>query len=465
MFDTKVYVERRNKLRKMFRTGLLLFVGNGDSPMNYHSNQYRFRQDSTFLYYWGINYPDCAAVIDIEKDTECLYINDVDIDDIIWMGPQELVKEKGARVGVNSVYPLKDLFTTINNAVRLGRKIHFLPQYRQDNAEMLSTLLGIKSKHIKNYVSQKLIKAVVDMRSVKDEYEIEEIEKACNIGYKMHTTVMKMCKPGMMEYELAGVIEGITIANNGYISFPVILSQNVHTLHNHNHSQKLTENRMLITDAGAENEMNYCSDFTRTIPVNGKFTQKQKDIYNIVLAANAKAIELAKPDVTYQSIHLEIAKIITRGLCDLGIMRGDIDEAVQNGAHALFLPHGLGHMMGLDVHDMENLGEDYVGYDDEIVRSTQFGTSSLRMGRRLQKGFVVTDEPGIYFIPELIEKWKNEKINKDFINYEKVSEYTDVSGVRIEDDLLITENGCRLLGKKRIPVTVKDIEDIMKKED
>ncbi|MDR0420955.1 MAG: aminopeptidase P family protein [Prevotellaceae bacterium] len=463
MFDTKIYVERRNRLRKMFRTGLLLFIGNGDSPMNYPGNAYRFRQDSTFLYYWGINYPDCAAVIDIDKDVECLYMNDVDIDDIIWMGPQESAKEKGMRVGVNSVYPQKDLFTYINNAVRLGRKIHFLPQYRQDNAEMLSTLLGIKSKHVKNYISQQFIKAVVEMRSIKDEFEIEEIEKACNIGYKMHTTVMKMCKPGLMEYELAGVIEGITIANNGYISFPVILSQNVHTLHNHDHSQKLTENRMLITDAGAENEMNYCSDFTRTIPVNGKFTQKQKDIYNIVLEANNKTIELAKPDVTYKSIHLEIAKIITRGLCNLGIMRGNIDDAVENGAHALFLPHGLGHMMGLDVHDMENLGENYVGYDDEIGRSSQFGTSALRMGRRLQKNHVITDEPGIYFIPELIAKWKSEKINKDFINYEKINEYMDVSGVRIEDDLLITENGCRLLGKKRIPVTVEEIEEIMKK--
>ena len=461
MFETKIYVERRNKLRKIFRTGVLLFVGNGESPMNYPSNTYRFRQDSTFLYYWGINYPDCAAVIDIDKNTECLYINDVDIDDIIWMGPQESVKNKGERVGVNSVYPLKDLFTTINNAVKLGRKIHFLPQYRPDNAEMLSTLLGIKTPHIKNYVSQTFIKAVIDMRSVKEECEIEEIEHACNIGYKMHTAMMKMCKPGMMEYELAGEIEGITLSNNGSISFPVILSQNVHTLHNHDHSQKLADGRMLIIDAGAENEMNYCSDFTRTIPVNGKFSQKQKDIYNIVLAANSKTIELAKPDVTYQSIHLEIAKIITQGLCDLGIMRGNVDEAVQNGAHALFFPHGLGHMMGLDVHDMENLGENSVGYDDEIVRSSQFGTSALRMGRRLQKGFVVTDEPGIYFIPELIAKWRHEKINESFINYEKVNQYMDVSGVRIEDDLLITENGCRLLGKKRIPATVEDIEEIM----
>ncbi|MDR2125555.1 MAG: aminopeptidase P family protein [Prevotellaceae bacterium] len=465
MFETKVYVERRNKLKNMFRKGteLLLFIGNGESPMNYPSNAYRFRQDSTFLYYWGINYPDCAAVIDVEKDTECLYINDVDIDDIIWMGPQESVKAKGARAGVKSVYPLKDLFTSINNAVRAGRKIHFLPQYRQDNAEMLSTLLGIKSKHVKNYVSKKFIDAVIAMRSVKDEYEIEEIEKACNIGYKMHTAVMRKCKPGLMEYALAGEIEGISIAENGYISFPVILSQNVHILHNHDHSQKLAENRMLITDAGAENNMNYCSDFTRTIPVNGKFTQKQKDIYNIALAANNKTIELAKPGVTYKSIHLEIAKIITRGLCDLGIMRGNVDDAVENGAHALFLPHGLGHMMGLDVHDMENLGEDAVGYDRETVRSTQFGTSSLRMGRQLQKNFVVTDEPGIYFIPELIAKWKSEKINEAFINYTKVNEYMDVSGVRIEDDLLITENGCRLLGKKRIPITVDEIEEMMKK--
>ena len=463
MFEPKIYIERRNRLRKMFRTGLLLFVGNGESPMNYPANAYRFRQDSTFLYYWGINYPNCAAIIDIDKDTECLYINEVDIDDIIWMGPQESVKDKGMRIGVHSVHPFKEVSAKINNAIKLGQKIHFLPQYRYDNVEMLSTLLGINAGHIKNYASQAFVKAVIDMRSVKEDCEIEEIEKACNIGYKMHTAMMKMCKPNLMEYELAGAIEGITISNNGYISFPVILSQNVHTLHNHDHSQKLTDGRMLIIDAGAETEMNYCSDFTRTIPVNGKFSEKQKNIYNIVLKANSKTTELAKPDVTYLSIHLETAKIITQGLCDLGIMRGNVDEAVQNGAHALFFPHGLGHMMGLDVHDMENLGENFVGYDDEIRRSSQFGTSALRMGRRLQKGFVITNEPGIYFIPELITKWKNEKINERFINYEEVSQYMDVSGVRIEDDLLITENGCRLLGKKRIPATVEDIEETMKR--
>ena len=461
MFDTNVYVERRAKLRKMFGNGLLLFVGNDESPMNYHSNTYRFRQDSTFLYYWGINYPNCAAIIDIEKDTECLYMNDVDIDDIIWMGPQESGKNKGARVGVKSVHPFKELFTSINNALRSGRKIHFLPPYRQDSAELLSTLLGIKSKCIQNYVSQKFIKAVVEMRSVKEECEIAEIEKACNIGYKMHTAMMKMCKPGAMEYELAGAIEGIALSHNGNVSFPVILSQNVQTLHNHDHSQKLTQGRMMIIDAGAETEMNYCSDFTRTIPVGGKFSQKQKDIYNIVLQANNRVIELSKPGVTYQNIHLESAKIIAQGLCDLGLLKGNVDEIVQNGAHALFFPHGLGHMMGLDVHDMENLGENYVGYDNEIVRSTQFGAASLRMGRKLEKGFVITDEPGIYFIPELISKWKTEKINQQFINYDKVEEYVEVSGVRIEDDLLITENGCRLLGKKRIPVTVEEIENEM----
>jgi Xaa-Pro aminopeptidase len=327
---------------------------------------------------------------------------------------------------------------------------------------LLEKLLGIHNAELSKYVSKDLIKAVVALRSVKEPCEIDEIEQACDIGYQMHTSAMAMCRQGIMEHDIAGYIEGIALGCNGQVSFPVILSQNAQTLHNHDHSQKLEKGRFMLTDAGAETYRHYASDFTRTVPVGGIFSQKQKEIYNIVLAANNRVIELAKPGIRYYSIHFEAARIITKGLCDLGLMKGDVDEAVERGAHALFFPHGLGHMMGLDVHDMEDLGENYVGYDDEIQRSTQFGASALRMGRKLKQGFVITDEPGIYFIPALIEKWKSEKINHSFINFDKVEEYLDFGGVRLEDDILITENACRLLGKKRIPITVEDIETIMK---
>lgn len=461
MFNADVYIERRNKLRKSLNSGIIVILGNGESPMNYKSNTYKFRQDSNFLYFFGLDHPGYAGVIDIEEGTDCLYGDDVEIDDIIWMGPQPSMIEQAASVGVKSVHPFKEIYSKVTASIRRGRKVHFLPPYRAENVLLLESLIGVRSEQLPNYVSKDLIKAVVNLRSVKEKVEIEEIERACEIGYHMHVTAMKMCKPGVMEHDIAGFIEGIALGANGMVSFPIILSQNAQTLHNHDHSQKLTKGRVMLTDAGAETAMHYASDFTRTIPVDGKFTQKQKDIYNIVLAANNKAIELAKPGITYLSVHLEAARIIAQGLTDLGLMKGDVDAAVKSGAHALFFPHGLGHMMGLDVHDMEDLGENYVGYDDEIQRSTQFGTAALRMGRKLKQGFVVTVEPGIYFIPALIEKWKSEKINHSFINFDKVSEYLDFGGVRLEDDIVITDNGCRILGKKRTPITVEEVEATM----
>ncbi len=296
------------------------------------------------------------------------------------------------------------------------------------------------------------------MRSIKEACEIAEIEKACDIGYKMHTTAMMMAKVGETERNIAGSLEGIANSLGCSPSFPIILSQNGETLHNHDHSQVLKEGRLLLCDAGAESVSHYASDFTRTIPVGGRFTQRQKDIYNIVLAANNKAIEIAKPGIPYIQVHLESAKVIAAGLKELGLMKGDVNEAVINGAHTLFLPHGLGHMMGLDVHDMEDLGENHVGYDDEITRSDQFGTAYVRLGRKLQEGFVITVEPGIYFIPALLEKWKSEMINSAFINFDKVAEYIGFGGIRLEDDILITSKGCRLLGSKRIPITVDEVE-------
>ena len=402
MFETSVYKNRRARLKEKVKSGLVLILGNGEAPANYTDNTYKFRQDSSFLYFFGLNQPGFAGVIDIDSGDEYIFGNDVDMDDIIWMGPQPSVKDMAARVGVSKTAPFARLADCMKTAISQGRRIHFLPPYRFRNMLLLEELLGIRPALVKNYASLELIKAVVDLRSVKEPCEIEEITKACNIGYEMHTAAMRNCKPGVKEQYIAGLIEGIAASYGSMVSFPVILSQNGETLHNHDHSQILQEGRMMLTDAGAEEVSHYCSDFTRTVPVGGKFLTRQKEVYNIVLAANKKAIEIAKPGVTYQYVHLEVCKVLAQGLKDLGLMKGDVNEAVAAGAHALFMPHGLGHMMGLDVHDMEDLGQIYVGYDDETRPIDQFGTSSLRMGRRLQEGFVITDEPGCYFIPALI---------------------------------------------------------------
>lgn len=462
MFETSVYKNRRARLKEKVKSGLVLILGNGEAPANYTDNTYKFRQDSSFLYFFGLNQPGFAGVIDIDSGDEYIFGNDVDMDDIIWTGPQPSVKDMAARVGVSKTAPFARLADCMKTAISQGRRIHFLPPYRFRNMLLLEELLGIRPALVKNYASLELIKAVVDLRSVKEPCEIEEITKACNIGYEMHTAAMRNCKPGVKEQYIAGLIEGIAASYGSMVSFPVILSQNGETLHNHDHSQILQEGRMMLTDAGAEEVSHYCSDFTRTVPVGGKFLTRQKEVYNIVLAANNKAIEIAKPGVTYQYVHLEVCKVLAQGLKDLGLMKGDVNEAVAAGAHALFMPHGLGHMMGLDVHDMEDLGQIYVGYDDETRPIDQFGTSSLRMGRRLQEGFVITDEPGCYFIPALIDQWRAQGMHKEFLNYDKIETFKDFGGIRLEDDILIIPGGSRFLGDKRTPITVEEVEEIMR---
>jgi Xaa-Pro aminopeptidase len=461
MFKTDTYINRRDALRKLVPSGVVLFLGHTESPVNYAGNTYRFRQDSNFLYFFGLNLPRLAGVIDIEEGTDCIYGDDPDIEDIIWTGNLPSMEKLAAQAGISCVWPYRDLKIKLLSAIRKGRKIHFTPPYRGDSKIILAELLGVRIGELDNYTSKKLIKSIVQLRSEKEPCEIEEIEKACDTGYEMHTLAMRLCKPEIFEYQITGTMEGIAGAANGMPSFPSIQSQNSEILHNHNHNNILRSGKMLVTDAGAETYMGYASDFTRTIPVNGKFTAKQLDIYNIVLAANNLAQEISKPGEFYYNVHIAVARLITEGLKNVGLMKGDVDEAVQSGAHALFFPHGLGHMMGLDVHDMEDLGEKYVGYDDEIQRSTQFGTANLRLGRRLKKNFVLTVEPGIYFIPALIEKWESEKINSSFINFQKVREYLDFGGIRLEDDIVITDEGCRRLGQKRIPITQEEIEEEM----
>ena len=455
MFDKQVYTKRRNLLREKMGSGIILIPGNDESPMNYTDNTYHFRQDSTFLYLFGLDNPGLFGVIDANAGTDTLYGNDNSIEDIIWSGIKPSVKDLAASVGVSNSAPFKELFVKIPK----GTRTHYILPYRADIKLLLEELLGIQTANLTNHASLDLINALVEMRSVKDEFEIAEIEVACETGYKMHVAAMKMAKPGVMEQEIAGTIQGIASAYGGGTAFPTILTQNGQTLHNHDHSFMLEKGRLMIVDAGAESNCHYASDFTRTIPVGGKFSTKQLDIYNIVLKANNTATSLVKPGETYLSIHLKVAEVIASELKALGLMKGDVKEAVANGAHALFFPHGLGHMMGLDVHDMENYGQIHVGYDKEIRPIDQFGTAYLRLGRRLQEGFVITNEPGLYFIPALIEKWRSDKINHAFINFDEVKKYLDFGGIRLEDDILVTAKGSRILGK-RIPINPDEVESL-----
>ena len=464
MFSRNIYVARRQRLIKSVKDGILLFLGNSEAPSNYADNQYIFRQDSTWLYYFGIDQPDMAAVIDVESGQETIFGNDVDIDDIIWMGPQPLVASRAEEVGVAGTAPLSELEKVVKAALAKGRKVHFLPPYRYRNMMLLHSLLGIPFDRLKTEASVEFIKAVVEMRLVKEPCEIQQIDIACNLGYAMHMAATQIMKPGMLEQDIVGVMEGVVISGGYMVSFPTILSQNGETLHNHSHHQILTEGRLTVIDAGAEIASHYCSDFTRTLPSGGRFTQQQKEIYTIVSEANNLALGLARPGISYKDVHLAASRLMLQGLKNLGLVKGDVDEAVAAGAAGLFMPHGLGHNMGLDVHDMENLGENYVGYDDTVTRSSQLGLGSLRMARVLKPGNVVTDEPGIYFIPALIDKWKAEGTCKDFIAFDKLEAYRSFGGIRIEDDLLITENGARLLGSKRLPRTVEEVENAMAQE-
>ena len=458
MFDKKIYINRRNKLKKQLKSGLLLFPGNEEPAMNYAGNTYAFRQDSSFLYFFGVDQADLCGVIDIDNDEEIIYGNEFDIYDIIWMGQQTTIRNKAARAGIRKTEPLKNLSVKINDAVRRGVKIYYLPQYRYKIINWMSELLGIQPGAINKYASPDLIRAVVTQRSKKIKEEVEEIEYALDISYEMHTTAMRMAEPGMIEQEVAAAIEGIALSMGPGISFPPIVSVHGEILHNHTHNNKMKKGDLMVNDSGAESYLHYASDITRTFPVDRKFTGRQKEVYEIVLKAQLDSIKAMKPGRKFRDVHLLAARTITVGLKELGLMKGDVDEIVKSGAHAMFFPHGLGHMMGLDVHDMEGLGEDYVGYTDKIKRSEQFGLAYVRMGKELEPGYVITVEPGIYFMPDLIDFWRGDKKFRQFINYDKVEKYIGFGGIRIEDDVLVTKEGHRVLGKKSIPKTVDEVE-------
>lgn len=463
MFDSKVYIQRRNRLKEQIKSGLIIFLGNEESPMNYPANPFHFRQDSTFLYFFGLDFPSLAAVIDVDEERDIVFGNDVGIEDIIWMGFQPSIKERAMLAGIEETMPLDKLEETVKTAVQKGKKVHFLPPYRPETALKIGRLMDLKPDAVKDHFSEDLVKAVVEQRSVKIKEEVEEMEKALSVTHETYSAAMRMTKPGIYEREIAGKMEGIVLSHGYTIAFPTILTINGHILHNHYHGNILKEGQLLVIDSGAESSLHYASDITRTIPTGGKFSPKQKEIYEIVLNAQESSIDAIKPGTKFRDIHLQVARIIADGMKELGLMKGDMDEALEAGAHALFFPHGLGHQIGLDVHDMENLGENYVGYDDKTKRSDKFGFAYLRFARELQPGFVMTVEPGIYFIPALIDKWKGENKFTQFINYEKIEEYRDFGGIRIEDDVLVTESGHRVLGMP-IPKTIEDVEEITAKE-
>lgn len=459
MFDQNTYITRRKALTSKVGSGLILLLGNDESGMNYKDNTYAFRQDSSFLYFFGLDRPGLAALIDIDEGKEIIFGDELTIDDVIWMGTLPSIASQAASVGIKQILPMSDLESTIKKATTAKRTVHYLPPYRPENAIKIHHLLGTEISKVKASASVSLTKAVIDLRSKKTDAEIKYMEDALVITKRMHLAVMKGAKEGLKESDLTAMAQEISTAADVLLAYPIILTVHGQTLHNHHHANTLKTGQLVLGDFGAENPAHYASDITRTFPVAKTFTSQQKDIYETVLRAQQAVIDMLKPGVSYKDAHLQSARVITEGLKAVGLMKGDTDAAVAAGAHALFFPHGLGHMIGLDVHDMEDLGEDHVGYAEGTKRSDQFGLRYLRMARNLEEGFVLTVEPGIYFIPELIDRWQAEKNCADFINYDKLSGYRSFGGIRIEDDCLITSTGARVLGDP-IPKTISDIEAI-----
>ncbi|MGB7294622.1 MAG: aminopeptidase P family protein [Candidatus Aminicenantales bacterium] len=460
MFESTVYIQRRKLLKNRMKSGLLLFLGNEESPMNYPGNTYPFRQDSSFLYFFGLDTPGLAAVIDVDARTETIFGDDITLEDVIWMGELPAIKERAAAVGIKRTSPLARLDETVAQARKKGRPVHFLPAYRPETWARLSDLLNIRPHRIRQRISAELIKAAVAQRSVKSDEEVAEIEKSLAVSREMYAAALAKVRPGLYEHDIVGALEGLALAHGCPTAFPTILSMNAHVFHNHFHGSRLEKGRLLVIDSGVSSALGYASDITRTLPVSGTFSEKQREIYEIVLKGQLQAITAMRPGARFREIHLATARTMARGLKDIGLMKGNIDEAVAAGAHALFFPHGLGHMIGLDVHDMEGLGEDYVGYDETEKRSRQFGLAYLRMAKELRPGFVLTVEPGIYFIPALIDRWRAEKRFAQFIDYPRVEKYRHFTGIRIEDDVLVTTKGSRVLGKP-IPKKTGEIEKIM----
>lgn len=456
MINTTTYQNRREILKSNVKSGIILLWGNEESSMNYLDNTYHFRQDSTFLYYFGLNQASLVATIDVESGEECIYGNELTIDDYVWMGHQPLLANKANEAGVSKTQSPSDLVQFLQTESKKGRTIHFLPPYRPEHTIKLFNWLNINPNEAASKASEELCYAVANQRNYKSKEEIAEIEKSVDVSVKMHKLAMRMAKPGIKEAEIAAAIDMVPQSYGGQNSFPTIATINGQTLHNHYHGNTLNEGDLFLLDAGAELSSGYAGDLSSTVPVSGKFTDIQKDIYELSLASHNRAIEILKPGIPFKEVYYESARVIVNGMKDMGFMKGNTEDALIAGAHAMFFPCGLGHMMGLDVHDMENIGEVIVGYGG-APKSTQFGAKSLRLGRKLEPGFVLTIEPGIYFIPELIDLWQKNGNNANFFNYDKINAHRDFGGIRNEEDILITEDSHRILGSIRKPKSVKDV--------
>jgi Xaa-Pro aminopeptidase len=459
LFNKEKYIARRKALNDKISSGLIFIPGNNSAPMNYVGNCYPFRQDSNFLYFFGLNSPELAGIIDVESGEEILFGPVFSIDDYIWDGKSEKLEDRAAQIGITHVLNISKLNDVIKKAVDSDRKVHYLPPYRAEKTMLLSELLGIPLTLVLEQASAVFVKTVISLRSVKDSDEIQEIENTLNqVTSRIFDMAFKMAMPGVSEIEILAMAEGIALAHGHRMAYPVICSVNGQFLHNESYDNKLKEGDLLLLDAGSESPMHYATDITRTIPVNGKFSSLQKDFYSLVLAMMQKAFELMKPGVPYSFVHRKASEVLAEGLIHLGLMKGNAEEIVNEGAHALFFPHGLGHLLGLDVHDMEDLGEEFTGYNEEFKRSKQFGTGFLRYAKNLQEGTVITVEPGIYFNPVLIDLWANEKRFDQYINYSSLEKYRNFGGIRIEDNVLITINSNRILGNP-IPKKISDVEN------
>ena len=461
MFNKDTYIQRRKTLTEKIGSGLILLSGNNESSMNYADNTYHFRQDSSFLYYFGIDFPGLTAVIDVDNRQEIIFGDDYTIDDIVWMGPQPTIAERVSLGGISKSLPASELPKMLHEAQKKGREIHFLPPYRPENKLKLQQLLFLHPEVIQAKASLKLIRAVVSQREIKSDEEIIEIEKAVDLTVDMHVAAMKFVRPGMTEAQVAARVYEIALAANSEISFPIIATKNGQTLHNHYHGNTLKSGDLFLLDAGAEIESHYAGDLSSTFPVDATFSTQQKLIYGMSLQAHQAAIDALALNAPFRNAHLAASRSIALNMKELGLMKGNIDDAVAQGAHALFLPCGTGHMMGLDVHDMEDLGEVWVGYDGE-PKSTQFGLKSLRFAKALKPGHVFTIEPGIYFIPELMDKWQSEGHLNEFFNWNEIQKFSNFGGIRNEEDYMMTENGARRLGTKVKPKTIEEVEAVRK---
>lgn len=456
--DSQTYQIRRQALRQAVTGGAILLISNDEACRNYPDNTYPFRQDSSFLYYAGVRQASLACLI-LPAGEEWLIGAAEHPDDVVWSGPHPTLDDHAATAGFTRTGDFARLTDLLSGVKDAGGTIHYLPPYRGERRELLADLLGVPVAAVVSGVSSALVSAVVAQREIKSPGEVAEIEDALTVSASMYAAAFATARPGLTEAQVAGVIQGVALAADRQQAFGPIVSIHGEVLHNTSYANTLAAGNLLVIDSGAESAGGYASDITRTMPVGGTFTSRQKDIYEVVLAAQETVIKQASPQVSNRELHLAAARVIADGLRQVGLMKGDVDEAVVAGAHALFFPHGLGHMLGLDVHDMEDLG-DVVGYAEGDRRSDQFGLCYLRLARQLRPGFVITVEPGCYFIPALIDRWQADRRHAEFIDYDRIAEYRDFGGIRIEDDVLITDDGCRVLGTP-IPKAVAEVEAAM----